>query len=181
MATIAAKDYRRSDTRKQTLENPVFIASDVFGPEVDDKATVLFSFPKVPIPDNLAPYGTYQKASDLGILGKHFMIEDAAVEIIEPFVGGTVSLSIGMGTIPTDAIVDGTTLVTYTATDGVVTSAAVTESTAGMYPSAAALRIHVTNADASTPCVFAALTSDGVIKAGKARLHLKLSRIGSVK
>lgn len=182
MSTIALLDYRRPDLRKQTLENPVWIASDVFGKETDDKGTLLFSFPKVPVPDNLSPYSTYAPAGDLGLCGKCYMIEDAVLEIIEAFAGGTVTLNVGAGTIATDAAVSGDNI-TYSANDGIVDTTDLTLGTIGFYKSAVATmpRTLITNADTSTPCIFAALASSAAITAGKARLHLKLSRVGSVK
>lgn len=180
MSTIALLDYRRPDLRKQTLENPVWITSDVFGKEADDKGALLFSFPKNPVPDNLSPYSTYAPAGDLGLCGKCYMIEDAVLEIIEAFVGGTPTIDVGVGTIATDAAVNDDNI-TYTANDGVVDNTDVTEGTIGFYKVAAALRTVITNADTSTPCVFASVASGAAITAGKARLHLKLSRIGSVK
>lgn len=180
MSTIALLDYRRPDLRKQTLENPVWITSGIFGKEADDAGALLFSFPKNPVPDNLAPYSTYAPAGDLGLCGKCYMIEDAVIEIIEAFAGGTVTIDVGVGTIATDAAVDGENI-TYSANDGVVDNTDITEGTIGFYKVAAALRTMVTNADTSTPCIFAALASNAAITAGKARLHLKISRIGSVK
>ena len=182
MATIALLDYRRPDLRKQTLENPVWIASDIFGKESDDKGALLFSFPKVPVPDNLSPYSTYAPAGDLGLAGKCYMVEDAVVEIIEAFVGGTPSLDVGFGTIATDAAVNGDNI-TYSAVDGVVDTTDITEATIGFYRSSVATMpgTLIINADANTPCVFTTLSSGSAITAGKARLHLKLSRIGSIK
>ena len=182
MATIALLDYRRPDLRKQTLENPVWIASGVFGPEADDLGALLFSFPKSPVPDNLSPYSTYAPAGDLGLCGKCYMIEDAVLEIIEAFVGGTPTIDVGLGTIATDAAVNGGNI-TYTAVDGVVDNTDVTEATIGFYKSAVSglPRTIITNADTSTPCIFATLASGSAITAGKARLHLKISRIGSIK
>jgi hypothetical protein len=180
MSTIALLDYRRPDLRKQTLENPVWITSGIFGKEADDAGALLFSFPKNPVPDNLAPYSTYAPAGDLGLCGKCYMIEDAVIEIIEAFAGGTVTIDVGVGTIATDAAVDGDSI-TYSANDGVVDNTDITEGTIGFYKVAAALRTMITNADTSTPCIFAALASNAAITAGKARLHLKISRIGSVK
>ena len=182
MATVALLDYRRPDLRKQTLENPVWIASDVFGKEADDKGALLFSFPKVPVPDNLNPYSTYAPAGDLGMSGKCYMIEDAVIEIIGAFVGGTPSIDVGIGTIATDAAVNGENI-TYTALDGIVDTTDITEATIGFYKSAVSgmPRTLITNADTNTPCIFATLSSGSAITAGKARLHLKLSRIGSVK
>ena len=180
MSTIALLDYRRPDLRKQTLENPVWITSDVFGKEADDKGALLFSFPKNPVPDNLSPYSTYAPAGDLGLCGKCYMIEDAVLEIIEAFVGGTPTIDVGVGTIATDAAANNDNI-TYSANDGVVDNTDVTEGTIGFYKVAAALRTVITNADTSTPCVFASVASGAAITAGKARLHLKISRIGSVK
>ena len=182
MSTIALLDYRRPDLRKQTLENPVWIASDVFGKEADDKGALLFSFPKVPVPDNLNPYSTYAPAGDLGLCGKCYMIEDAVLEVIEAFTGGTVTLDVGSGTIATDAAVSGDNI-TYSANDGIVDNTNLTLGTIGFYKSAVTTmpRTLISNADTNTPCVFAAITSTAAITAGKARLHLKLSRVGSVK
>lgn len=182
MATIALKDYRRPDLRKQTLENPVWVTSGIFGKEADDLGALLFSFPKNPVPDNLSPYSTYAPAGDLGLSGKCFMIEDAVIEIIEAFVGGTPSIDVGLGTIATDAAVNGDNI-TYSAVDGIVDTTDITEATIGFYKSAVSgmPRTLITNADTSTPCIFATLSSGSAITAGKARLHLKLSRIGSVK
>ena len=180
MSTIALLDYRRPDLRKQTLENPVWITSDMFGKEADDKGALLFSFPKSPVPDTLSPYSTYAPAGDLGLCGKCYMIEDAVLEIVEAFVGGTPSLDVGQGTIATDAAVNDDNI-TYTAADGIVDTTDITEGTIGFYKVAAALRVVITNADTNTPCIFATLSSGSAITAGKARLHLKLSRIGSVK
>ena len=180
MATIALLDYRRPDLRKQTLENPVWITSGVFGKEADDKGALLFSFPKNPVPDNLSPYSTYAPAGDLGLCGKCYMIEDAVLEVVEAFAGGTPTIDVGVGTIATDAAVSGDNI-TYSANDGVVDNTDVTEGTIGFYKVASALRTVITNADTSTPCVFAALASGSAITAGKARLHLKISRIGSIK
>lgn len=180
MATIALLDYRRPDLRKQTLENPVWITSGVFGKEADDKGALLFSFPKNPVPDNLSPYSTYAPAGDLGLCGKCYMIEDAVLEVVEAFAGGTPTIDVGVGTIATDAAVNGDNI-TYSANDGVVDNTDITEGTIGFYKVASALRTVITNADTSTPCVFAALASGSAITAGKARLHLKISRIGSIK
>ena len=110
------------------------------------------------------------------------MIEDAVIEIIEAFAGGTITLDVGQGTIATDAAVDGDDI-TYSNVDGIVDTTDVTSGTIGFYKSAVSgmLRTVITNADANTPCIFAALASSAAITAGKARLHLKLSRIGSVK
>lgn len=180
MSTIALLDYRRPDLRKQTLENPVWITSGIFGKEADDAGALLFSFPKNPVPDNLAPYSTYAPAGDLGLCGKCYMIEDAVLEIVEAFVGGTPTIDVGVGTIATDAAVDGDSI-TYSANDGVVDNTDITEGTIGFYKVASALRTMITNADTNTPCIFASLASGSAITAGKARLHLKISRIGSVK
>ena len=179
MATIALLDYRRTDPRKQTLENPYWLTSSPFGPEADDKGALLFSFPTKMVPDNLDPYGTYAPAGDLGTWGKWWFIQDAAIEIMTAFAGGTVTLNVGLGTIATDAAVDGANI-TYTANNGIVATAQALPLVAGMKLTNAALRSLVVCADTTTPCVFAALASDAAITAGKARLHLKLSRIGNI-
>jgi hypothetical protein len=108
------------------------------------------------------------------------MIEDAVLEVTEAFEGGTVMIDCGVGTIATDAAETGDNI-TYTALDGVVYADDVFAGTVGMYKTSSALRTMIVNADTSTPCVFAALASSDTITAGKARLHLKISRIGPVK
>ena len=182
MATIALKDYRRPDLRKQTLENPVWLTSGIFGKEADDLGGLLFSFPKVPVADNLNPYNAYAPAGDLGLCGLCYMIEDAVLEIITPFVGGTPTIDVGQGTIATNAAVNADNI-TYSANDGIVDNTDVTEATAGFYKSAVATmpRTMIVNADTSTPVIFAALASGSAITAGAARLHLKVSRVGPVK
>lgn len=182
MATIALLDYRRPDLRKQTLENPVWLTSGVFGKEADDNGALLFSFPKVPVADNLNPYNAYSPAGDLGLCGLCYMIEDAVIEIVEGFVGGTVILDVGQGTIAANNAVNGDNI-TYSALDGIVDNTDVTEATIGFYKSAVATmpRTMIVNADTNTPCIFAAISSGAAITAGKARLHLKVSRVGPVK
>lgn len=187
MATIELKDYRRTDPRKQTLENPYWLTSAPFGPEVDDLGALLFSFPKEMIPDNLDPYGTYAPAADLGIWGKYFVVETAAVEIMTGFSGGTITLDIGVGTIATDAAVDGDNI-TYTNNDDIVPTADITNGTAGLYlpkfdGSSAGIYHYkqlIVCAATSTPVLFASLASDAAITAGKARVHFKISRVGDI-
>ena len=188
MTTIALKDYRRTDPRKQTLENPYWLTSASFGPEADDLGALLFSFPKKMVPDNLDPYGTYEPAGDLGIWGKYYIVETAAVEIITAFAGGTVTIDIGYGTIATDNAVDGENITHGGTTDGIVPTAEITVETPGIYlpqfnGSAAAIYHYkqlITCADTAVPVLFVALASDSTITAGKARVHFKISRIGDI-
>ncbi len=188
MATIALKDYRRTDPRKQTLENPYWITSSPFGPEADDKGALLFSFPKKMVPDNLDPYGTYAPAGDLGTWGKYWIVETAAVEIMTEFAGGTVTLNFGVGSIATDNAVDGENI-TYSVNNGLIATAQVVPATLGLklpvFAGEAAPIVHyrelIVCADTTVPCIFAALASNAAITAGKARLHVKLSRVGDIK
>ena len=187
MATIALLDYRRTDPRKQTLENPYWLTSSIIGPEADDKGALLFSFPKQMVPDNLDPYGTYAPAGDLGMWGRYYIVETAAVEILTAFAGGTITLNFGFGTIATDNAVDGDNI-TYTNNDDLVPTARITSGTVGLYlpqfdGSGAAIEHYkqkITCADTTVPCIFAALASDATITAGKARVHVKISRIGDI-
>lgn len=187
MATIALKDYRRTDPRKQTLENPYWITSAEFGPEADGLGALLFSFPKKMVPDNLDPYGTYAPAGDLGTWGKYWIVETAAVEILTAFTGGTVTLNIGFGTIATDNAVDGADI-TYTANNGLIPTARVVPGTLGLklptFDGSSAAIVHykelIVCADTTVPVIFAALASNAAITAGKARLHVKLSRVGDI-
>lgn len=187
MATIALLDYRRTDPRKQTLENPYWLTSSPFGPEADDKGALLFSFPKKMVPDNLDPYGTYAPAGDLGMWGRYYIVETVAVEILTAFAGGTVTIDVGIGSIATDNAVDGANI-TYSDNNGLIDDADITEGTIGLYlpkfdGSGAAIHHYkekIVCADTTVPCIFAALASDNTITAGLARVHVKLSRVGDV-
>lgn len=179
MATIALYDVRKPDRRKQTLENPVWLASGVINfKESTGKGALLFSFPKNPIPDNLAPYGVYAPGADLGIWGQCYMIEDAMIEVMEAFTGGTPAIDLTTGTIATDAAKNGDNI-TYAAAGDLVANTAITEGTIGWYTTAAALRKQIINADTSVPVVFAILSA--ALTAGKCRVHLKISRVGSLR
>ena len=173
------RDARRTDLRKQTLENPVWLTSGEFTFEDygSGKGALLFTFPTKPTPDNINPYSSYAPASDLGLWGKKFVIHDAAVEIIQGFNGTSPVIDVTLGTIANDVA----TAITYddsTEQGNIVASATITEGTAGTYASATAPRAIITCADSSVPAIVARVTtSSGTPSTGRARVHILVSRI----
>jgi hypothetical protein len=111
-----------------------------------------------------------------------FLVTEIAIETVEAFVGGTLSLNIGVGTIPTDDATDGDTLtpvdsdfyfaaesagivnpgLVFPVASQFVTDKAAANSTALVLPCA----------DTDVYCVYASLTSDAIITAGQCRVHL---------
>ena len=83
-------DRRRMDLRVSALENPYWITSaNLIASEIDNKATVLFSFP---------------------VAGRNYFIHNLAFQITEVFDSTAPVLTIGDGTIATNAAVDGDTV-----------------------------------------------------------------------
>jgi hypothetical protein len=161
---MSMKDKRRADQRGQTLENPFWLTSAEINKDDDDAEAVLFSFPKA---------------------GEDYLVLGAVVEVIEAFAGGTVALNIGAGTIATDGVTDGAT-VTVVDADEYVPTADITNGTIGKYVAtsgdmvaalAAGTFLVITGTAATVPVVYAALTSSATITAGRARVHLLVSRI----
>ena len=171
-AATTMLDLRRQDLMR-TLWSPYWITSLEVKPEADDKAAVVFSFPA-------ANYGT-----------RRIKILEAAFQVTTAYVGGTVSINVGSGTIATDAVTDAGTC-TEVDEDEYVPTASITEATAGLYwaqtgdwITAALLRTNqgveiITPADATVPCVVVYLTSDDVITAGVGRVHMQVVEIPMV-
>jgi hypothetical protein len=141
----------------QTLENPFWITSKVieYG-KYPGKTVAVFDFPK----------GTYK-------------IIDAGVEIITALTGGTPSVAVGAMTVPVEAFVDGATF-TYSATDGYVASADVTEGTPAYYPSAVAAYAGgagsiVVGAATTMPIVAVTHAASGT--GGLYRVHMLITRV----
>lgn len=162
MSTVATTvDRRRTDLRMQTLENPFWITSKVIDYGKDAGKTVaLFDFPK----------GTWK-------------IMDAGVEIITALTGGSPSVAIGAMTAAVEAFVDGATF-TYSATDGYVPSADVTEGTPAYYPAATGTLV-TSNAGGTSTIVVGATTTMPIVTsthaasgtAGTYRVHMLISRV----
>jgi hypothetical protein len=168
MATATIKDLRRNDQRDNTLANPFWITSSEITPECDDKGAVLFSFPNA---------------------NERFIIHNAITEVITAFAGGTPALVVGSGTLATDAVTTGGD-VTIVDADDYFAAADITEGTIGIYPAIAsdlgvailantmpATARVITGAATTVPCVYASLTSTDTLTAGKARVHLLVSRV----
>ncbi|MEA3344588.1 MAG: hypothetical protein U9Q16_02830, partial [Patescibacteria group bacterium] len=91
MATGTSLDLRRTDLRTNVLENPYWITSAELGTDADDQDAVLFSFPKT---KSVSPgYGT-----------NLILIHQVAFEVTTAYAGGTRVLTIGQGSLATDAV-----------------------------------------------------------------------------
>ncbi len=158
-------DYRRTDERDNIRPNPFWVRSakmdfggkDGFNSIMDDNESVFQSFPlggKGPFP-----------AIVMGVL----------IEILTAFVGGTVAMTIGNGTIPTTFSTDGDTVSVVSAAS-IAASAVVLPGAAGnklVYP--LAVPFILIPADTVVPVLYAALTSTGTITAGSLRVNMLVS------
>lgn len=180
MATML--DLRRTDLRSNVLTNPYWITSASIEKEADDKGAGLFSFP---ITKSVAPgYGN-------GLI----LIQQVAVEVVTAFAGGTVALTIGQGSLATDAVTTAGTITDVDA-DMYCLNADLTLGTPGIYmPTTGNASPWLTDAkvltfttdwtitpvDTTVLTVAAYLTSSGVITAGAARVHLLISEVPAVR
>lgn len=169
---MAIKDLRRTDLRGQTLANPVWLTSAEIDATCDDAEAVLFSFPKP---------------------GSKLIILNAVADITEAFAGGTVACTVGSGTIATDNVDTGGTLSVVDADDYLNAADLGTMGTVAVKPAIASdlgvailantlpipARL-ITGADSNVPCIYAALTSSGVITAGKFRVKLLVTSVDGI-
>jgi hypothetical protein len=170
-------DYRRTDQRTNVLANPFWITSgEIVGVDAEDKAAMLFSFP---------------------MASRITVVHDVCVQVTTGFsVGaGAVVMSLGLGTIATDAI---TTAGTVTDSDvkGYFEDGDVTWATPGYYfpvtnttgntvsfltgKNAGTLTdaCWILGAASTTKVVCMYLTNaGGAITAGKCRVHMLISNI----
>ncbi len=162
-------DLRRQDARTNVLENPFWLTSAVLTPAADDLEAVFFSFP--------AAYGD-----------SVYLVQSVCMETIIAFAGGTIAITVGTGTIPLETSVDGATVTAVDANfyfedlaDSGIGATGLDFPDGSAFVTALAAGTHEPNvivcADADVPVVYAALTSDDVITAGAARLHMLVSRI----
>lgn len=186
MTTYTINDHRRADQKVSVLGGPHWIVSDEMTFADEDDAALLFSFP---ITKSVSPgYGP-------GLI----LIQEVALEITTAFTNGTCSLSLGNGTISTDAITTDGTL-TLIDVDVYLNSSCVTEGTAGWYMNGMfgaqwqtgrkgldfdnAVGGYktwiITPADTDVLCICAFLTSSTTSAAGAARVYLQISQIPSV-
>lgn len=172
MATIVAQDLRRNDLRRDISYSPYWVTSGIITNACDDKGALLFSFPL------------------RGGVDRRFLIHEIGLEVITPFAGGTVAMTVGSGTLATDAITTGGNI-TIVDADEYILNASLTLGTAGYYPPLTASTSdwltaraahsaevqYVICADTTVPCIYAALTSDAAITAGAARVHALISKV----
>ena len=171
MATIACLDYRRTDQRIQTLENPYWLTSGVVSAvAAKDKGALLFSF---------------QKAGEITI------VKEVIIENIEAITAAT-TIDLGSGTLATNAITTGGDITVVdadeyvAAADVVLTLAAFWGSTttnksdwltAHLAQSTIAAPRCITGAATTVPCVYASVANAGAILVGKFRVHMLVTRI----
>ena len=170
MATQTILDYRRTDLRIQTLENPYWITSGlVSAPAADDKGALLFSFPTA---------------------GEIIIVKEVIVENVVAITAAT-TIDVGSGTLATDAVTTGGVLTVVDDdeyiknADTVLTAATcwgpttgntsdwLASSITGTY---AAPRI-ITGAATTVPCVYALVANAGAISAGTFRVHMLITRV----
>jgi len=170
MATITCLDYRRTDQRIQTLENPFWLTSGIVSAvAADDKGALLFSFPKA---------------------GEITIIKEVWVQNIAAITAGT-TIDIGIGSLATDAVTTGgditivdadeyiknaDTVLTIATMWGGVTANASDWLAAEAAKTAVAAR-YITGAATTVPCVYASVANGGAISAGTFRVHMLVTRI----
>jgi len=166
-------DLRRTDLRATTLENPYWVTSAEINKDADDTEAVLFDFPL-----------TGGNVNSRGIT----CIYAICCEITTLFAGGTITLDIGLGTIPLITTTTGGT-VTITDADEYIINTEITHGTVGVYwPQASgfltelaagthASPVTIAHLDADIPVIYATLVSDAAITGGAARVHALLNRV----
>jgi hypothetical protein len=149
------------------------VSSEVDGPDGDDKASVVFSFPA-------ATYGE-----------RLIKILEVAFQVTTVFAGGTITIDVGSGTLATDAAVDDDNVTTVDE-DEYIENANVSPGSTGLYwcqgsdwLTAALLKTNqgpeiITPADATVPCVAVYIASSDTITAGKGRVLMQVVEIPKV-
>jgi len=164
MADQELYDYRRTDLRNYKTDHPFWVTSrEVDEADAEDLAAVLFSFPGE----------------------QDYMVQAMIVEVTEAAVGGTPTLTVGLGTLLTD---DVTTAGDMTIVDideyftsAVSLPAALGKKLIGASDFATAFAVAggqlITGADAAVPCIAAFIASDTTLTAGKFKVHVLLSKV----
>lgn len=158
-------DFRRRDERDNIRPNPFWIRSSTmnfggktgFSSIMDDNESVFMSFPK----GGKGPFPV--------------VIMGVIVEILTAFVGGTVSMGIGNGTIPTYNSTDGDTVSVVAANSVMATAVVLPGATGNKMAYPLLVPFILIPADAVTPVLYAALTSTGAITAGSLRVNMLVS------
>ncbi len=175
MATIEMLDLRRTDQRTNVRINPFWMTSASFGITAEALGAALFSFP---------------------VANENYIISNMMLEITTLWAGGTPSMTIGLGTLATDAITTGGDITVVDA-DEYFASTDITEATAGYYFPTSTLTDGTPNTQTGTdfaiartiyggqiiegaattvPCIYVAV-ADTTLTGGAARLHVELSKI----
>ena len=170
---MAMLDLRRTDLRGTTLENPYWVTSAEITKDADDAEAVLFSFPL-----------TGGATPNRGIT----LVTAICCEIVTLFAGGTITLDIGIGTIPLETTTTAGT-VTTTDEDEFIDNTEITHGTVGTYFPATgdyvtvlaagtfAAPVQIISLDADLIVIYATLVSDAAITGGVARVHALLHRV----
>ena len=170
MATITCLDYRRTDQRIQTLENPYWLTSGVVSAvAADDKGALLFSFPKA---------------------GEVIIVKEVIIENIAAITAAT-TIDLGSGTLTTDAVTTGGDITIVDAdeyiknADTILTATTFWGSTTGntsdwlaahVAQSTIAAPRAIYGAATTVPCVYASVANGGAISAGTFRVHMLVTR-----
>jgi hypothetical protein len=170
MSTTEILDYRRYDQRRYIYQPYWISSSEISAVDSDDLAALAFSFPA-------ASYGN-----------SHILIEKVACQIIEGFVGGTLTVDIGLYTLATNDVTTGG-VATVVQTDDLIPTADITMATPATYfaltgdwITAKLLKTELTPviivpADATVPCVVATIAANAPITAGTCRLHMMVTEV----
>jgi len=160
---MATNDKRRTDVRRQNLDNPFWLTSAEFGVEDTGDTVILFEFPEA---------------------GKIFIIEKAVCEVTTLFAGGTPLIDVGFGTVATP----GATSISAVGADDLIDQLDITATTAGVYGwtatnsvgaatwatgAAVANENMVVGAATTVPIIYATVSAS--LTAGVARVHLLVS------
>jgi hypothetical protein len=168
MAHVHALDYRRTDLRTNVLANPFWISSAVVDVvAAEDLAAMLFSFP------------TH---------GRVTVVHAVVVQIVTACAGGTISGTLGVGTLATNDVTTAGELETVDVDDFVQT-AAVTWGTIGYYPYSTSDFLTAMAAgtltgptiiighDTTVPTVALYMASDTTATEGHVAVHMLISNI----
>ena len=162
MATIACVDYRRTDQRKNVLENPFWLTSGIVScATATAKGALLFSFPTA---------------------GQIILVQEVIVQNIVAATGGN-TVDVGSGTIATDAVTTAGNITIvdldeyFVRSDYVVTAATIMGSTTANtsdWLTAAAAHTYaaprfITGAATDVPVIYATV---GTATAGTFRVHV---------
>ena len=166
-------DYRRSDQRTSVLETPYWITSgEVVGLDAEDLAAMLFSFP---------------------VASRMTLVHEILVQVTTVFTvsAGALVLTLGTGTLATDAITTAGTVTDRDVNCYMESVSDVTSGTLGYYApgtgdfktakaagSLVDADVMIVGAASTVPCVCIYLSNaGGSITAGKLRVHMLVSNL----